>query len=97
MFLSLTTVEVELLLGHMELDLICLASHVFNFHLGFLNTSLWKSKTNVWVFSTNIIKRDRLEKTYRWVTRGFAQRWDQDMKQIPLIAAIDGSGREQGL
>lgn len=47
-------------------------------------------------FLTNIIKRDRLEKTYRWVTLGPATVWNQNTKRIPLIAAADGASREEG-
>lgn len=31
-------------------------------------------------FPTNIIKRDRLEKNYRWVILALAKVWNQDMK-----------------
>lgn len=42
----------------------------------------------------NIIKRDRLAKTYGQVTLGPAKVWDQDMKQIPFIITINDSSRE---
>jgi hypothetical protein len=46
----------------MELYVVNLVSHGFNFCLVSLNTSPWKCRANCLSFPTNIIKRDRMKR-----------------------------------